>query len=112
MTDKQIEASKKQLPLHFKDMTVEQRREYEELSCREMINSCLVYGEARYNFYDPNTGEFGIYAQNYIKSLGEDTVVKLFNEQSADFAKAIVKKNVHQDSEGVTYNSVIWEDEQ
>lgn len=55
MTDKQIEASKKQLPFHFKDMTVEQRREYEELSCRAMINCCLVYGEARYNFYDPNT---------------------------------------------------------
>lgn len=62
--------------------------------------------------YMPETGEFGMYAQRHIKKLGIDTVIRLYNEQCEDFAKAIVKKNVHQDSEGVTYNSVIWADEQ
>ena len=112
MTDKQIKAARRKLPLHFQDMTPEQRREDEELWCRDMINSCLTYGEARYNFYDPNTGEFGKYAQEYIDTLGEDTIIRLFNEQSADFKKAIVKRNVSTDSEGVTYHAVIWEDEQ
>lgn len=111
MTDKQIKAARAILPHNLADMTEEQYRVYNELQCREMINSCLVYGQA-YCFYDVKTGKLGCYADHYLRTLDASTIKRLFNEQSADFAKAIVKKNVHQDSEGVTYNSVIWADEQ
>ena len=112
MTDRQIEVAKRRLPNYFKDMTPAQRREYEELYCRGMINSCLVYGEARYNFYDPKTGEFGRYAKDYVKTLGEETVIRLYNEQCEDFSKAVVRRGVHVDGEGVSYNSCIWADDQ
>lgn len=112
MTERQIEAAQKKLPQYFKDMTAAQRREYEELACRRMINCCLVYGEASYNFYDPKTGEFGRYATDYVKTLGETRVIRLYNEQCEDFSKAIVKRGVYTDGEGVSYNSCVWADEQ
>lgn len=47
MTQREIDAAKATLPrpcsIPWKDWTDEQRMLYEELSCREMINSCLVY---------------------------------------------------------------------
>lgn len=110
MTDKQIQQAQRTIP-PYSERNEEQQRLYDELSCREMINCCLVYGES-YNFYTPETGKFGIYAHRHVKTLGADTVIKLYNEQCKDFAKAIVKKNVGTDSEGVSYNSVIWADEQ
>lgn len=112
MTRKQIEAAKKQLPSYFNDMTAAQRRQYEELNCRNMINSCLIYGSVNYDFYNPKTGKFGQYATSYVKTLGEKTVIRLYNEQCEDFSKAIVVFGVYTDSEECTYNSCIWADEQ
>lgn len=112
MTEKQIETAKKALPGFLESMTRQQRRLYEELSCRNMINSCLIYGSARYNFYDPTTGEFGYYAKDYMKQLGKKTVLRLWNEEFEDFSRATVKHDVYTDAEGVTYNSCIWEDKQ
>ncbi len=112
MTYKQIEAAKKLLPIWRKDMTPQQYVESIELACREMLNSCLVYGEAKYSFYNPQTGEFGPYAQDYVKELGEETVIRLYNEQAEDFSKAIVIRDVYTDSEDVSYNNCIWADEQ
>lgn len=111
MTAKQIEEAQKALPGFMKPMTQQQRCQHDELSCRNMINSCLIYGSARFGFYDPKTGQFGHYAKDYIKKLGEETVVRLYNEQAGDFSKAIVKYGVHTDSEGCTYNTCIWGDE-
>ncbi len=112
MTHKQIEAAKAALPHFMRKITPEQYREHKKLWCREMINSCLVYGEARYSFYDPETGRFGQYARDYVKELGEETVIRIYNEQVQDFSKAIVKHCVGTDGEGVTYNACIWADEQ
>lgn len=100
------------MPGLFEDKTPRQRRQDEELSCREMINSCLIYHSARYDFYDPKTKQFGRYAKDYVESLGEETVVRLYNEQAEDFSKAIVRHNVYTDSEDVSYNSCVWADEQ
>lgn len=100
------------LPGIMEPMTRQQRRQHKELSCRDMINSCLVHGTAGYDFYNPTTGEFGRYAEDHVKSLGKETVIRLFNEQSEDFSKATVKHDVYTDGEGVTYNSCVWEDEQ
>ncbi|MCD7794703.1 MAG: hypothetical protein LUC96_10365 [Alistipes sp.] len=112
MTEKQIEAAIKALPRLLEPRTPAQSRQLEELSCREMINSCLIYHSARYDFYDPKTKEFGRYAKDYVESLGEETVVRLYNEQAEDFSKAIVRHGVYTDSEGCTYNSCTWADEQ
>ena len=88
MTGKQIEAAKKSLP-RFNNRTPQDNRIDDELSCREMINSCLIYGNPT-AFYDENTGEFREYARRYVNDLGEETVKRLWNEQLADFAKATV----------------------
>lgn len=112
MTGKQIEAAKQTLPRLLEKHTPQQSRLREELACREMINSCLIYGSARYDFYDPTTKQFGQYAERYVKALGEETAVRLYNEQAEDFAKAIVRHGVYTDEEGCTYNSCIWADEQ
>lgn len=112
MTGNQIEAAKRSLPPPLMKMTPQQRRLREELSCREMINSCLVYGSVSYNFYDPRTGTFGRYADDHVKTLGKESVIRLFNEQARDFSKAIVLHSVYTDSEGCVYNFCKWEDEQ
>lgn len=109
MTGKQIEAAKKSLP-RFNDRTTKNIRTADELSCREMINSCLIYGDPT-AFYDESTGEFQEYAQSYVKDLGAKTVKRLWDEQLADFAKATVVFGVYTDCEGCCYNSCIWADE-
>jgi len=112
MTGKQIEAAKKVLPRILDYNTPEQRRQHNELSCRRMINCCLIYGYADSDFYNSETQNFGKYAIGHIKQLGEETVLRLYNEQCEDFSKAIVKHAVYTDGEGVTYNSITWGDEQ
>ena len=111
MTQKEIDAVRATLPSIMMPRTPEQQRLIDELDCRDMINSCLIYGQG-YDFYNTRTGNFGQYAMRYIKYLGVETVKRLWDEQCADFAKAIVRRNVYQDSEGCTYNSCIWADEQ
>lgn len=96
----------------MQEHTPQQSRLRKELDCREMINCCLIYGSARYNFYDPATKRFGQYAERYVKQLGEKAVARLYNEQAEDFAKAIVHHGIFTDEEGCTYNSCTWADEQ
>ena len=112
MTGKQIETAKRALPGFWEPKNARQRRQEKELACREMINSCLVYGSARYDFSNPATGEFGRYAEDYVKSLGKKTVIRLYNEQVSDFSEAVVKHGVYTDGEGCSYNACIWKDEQ
>ncbi len=117
MTEKQIEAANKSLPrimdVPYKDWTTAQKRLCEELSCRRMINSCLVYGGID-EFWkesvwrDPKDPS---YAARYVKALGLKRVKELVAEQEADFAKATVYRGYYTDSEGVTYNSILWGDE-
>lgn len=107
MTNKEIEAAKDKLPPLFIngtlcEFTPEQERLRKELSCREMINSCLCYNE---NFMNSR------YSKSYVDELGEKRVAELFAEQKADFEKATVRSDVYTDGEGVSYNSIIWADE-
>lgn len=106
MTGKQIEKIKNEVP-RFKNgvpckLTPEQKLLHRELDCREMINSCLIYGS---NFWGTR------YSEPYIEELGKERVLELYNEQKSDFDKAIVFHNVYEDSEGCSYNSIKWEDE-
>lgn len=106
MTGKQIEKIRNEIP-QFENgipckLTPEQKLLHRELDCRDMINSCLIYGT---KFLETR------YSEKYIKKLGEKRVLELYNEQKADFDKAIVFHNVYEDSEGISYNSIKWEDE-
>ena len=109
MTRKEIEAMKNTLP-KWKDgkppvLTLEQELLSESLSCRSMINSILCYHGAKDIMQNP-------YLQKYFETLGPINVAKLANEQIEDFSKAKVLTNVYTDSEGLSYNSIIWADEQ
>lgn len=108
MTDKQIKAAKATLP-QWKNgkppiLTPEQNQLSRELQCRDMINSILCY-KGKENLMNNE------YIDDYINDLGHDIVQRLCDEQIADFEKATVKHGVHTDSEGISYNSIIWADD-
>lgn len=109
MTDKQIEQAKKALPKWEAGKktvyTPEQEHLKKELWCRDMINSILCYDGKRDVIKNR-------YLYNYIKDLGVDVVQRLIDEQIADFDKAVVLRNVHRDSEGISYNSIIRADDE
>lgn len=114
MTQKEIDAAKESLPreLLIHEWTEDQVRLRNELACREMINSCLVY-EGIDGFWKECEWRYGdkSYAAPYIRSLGEQRVKELVAEQEKDFAVATVCHNVYEDSEGLTYNSIKWADD-
>lgn len=68
--------------------------------------------KCKVRFLQSCTGEFGRYAEDYVKSLGKKTVIRLYNEQVSDFSEAVVKHGVYTDGEGCSYNACIWKDEQ
>lgn len=117
MTERQMEAAKRSLPRYcdkpYNKWTDEEKRLSAELSCRSMINSCLAYGGIQ-GFWQEHSWRVGdkSYAAPHIRSLGRKRVEELVAEQEADFAKAILLRNVFTDNEGVTYNSIVWADEQ
>ena len=127
MTDKQMKRIKDELdekyygnkPL-FKEnlkMPISKQDEtiYQELSCRDMINSILIYGD---NQCDENSYSFKNYLLPYTQKITYhkglitlERLRELIKEQQESVAKAIVHKNVGCDSEGLMYNSITWEDE-
>ena len=87
---------------------------YIEHYCREMIDSLLAYNYrnvknaiivlegqkmARYNYLD-----------EYIEKLGEKRVLRLIEEQINDIVR--VDTNVLIDDEGLSYNAIIWKDDE
>lgn len=93
--------------------------EANELSTREIINSCLCYGD---DYFKPfrrwlyKEQGYGIksYAEEAAEKIvgGMTRVEELFAEQKADFEKATVRQNVYTDGEGLSYNSIVWADEE
>jgi hypothetical protein len=85
-----------------------------EIWCIEMINSILAYQGAgmtdaekvmqmeECNYYN--------YLAEYVEMFGRDKVVALIQGQIDSIDR--VKHCVHTDSEGCTYNSIIWKDEE
>lgn len=116
MTQKEIDLAKVTLPhlcsVPLEHWTKEQRHLDAEISCREMINSCLVYGGIN-GFWEECDWRFGdkSYAAPYVRALGLERVKELVSEQETDFSKAKVYRGVFTDSEGVTYSSIRWGDE-
>ena len=109
MTDKQIKEMEKTLPRWENGvppvLTHQQEILQESLSCRDMINSILCYHGTNNIMNNP-------YLKKYIESLGTILVSLLVEEQIQDFSKATVLQNVLTDSEGCSYNRIIWHDEQ
>lgn len=125
MTDKQIQKAKDELNFKYygddvrtndnlkRKWTKKDSILMEELSCRDMINSMLVYGSST----DEGSWAFDQYLADYYKGnvwkkplLTKERVLELIAEQKKSFEKAVVSYNVYEDSEGCTYNSCDWGD--
>lgn len=80
------------------DEESKERKLYEEMCCRDMIMSCLIYG---YNIYTSD------YVKKYCDILGDQRVLELCKDQEEYFKKhVIVNKNIGTDGEGNSYNSI------
>lgn len=121
MTDKQFEQKKKELRAEMNakgfgwidGKYIKPPKEYmmreEELSCIGMINSILAYGGFGLDAETviKNQGKsYHNYLAQYVNILGHKKVVDLIQGQ-IDSIKEI-KQNVHTDSEGLSYNSIVW----
>lgn len=116
MNSKEIKAIE-DIMLHnkeWKNINSSARKLYEEMSLRNMIMSCLTYGNDIFTTKDINgvSDYYGRpYADEYIDILGYDRVMEIYNDQKEYFdTKCKVKKDIYTDSEGVTYNSLIEDD--
>lgn len=125
MTDKQFEQKKKELREEMNEQGfgwingnyIKPPEEYklrkEELSCISMINSILAYGGFGFDaetVMEHEERAYYNYLAEYVKIFGRKKVVELIQGQ-IDSIKGI-ESNVYTDSEGCTYNSIIWVDEQ
>lgn len=82
-----------------------------EFSCIRMINSILAYGGFGYSAEEVMQREerkYHNYLADHVKELGRDKVLALIQGQIDSIN--YVKHNVGRDSEGVTYNSIIWKE--
>lgn len=109
MTRKELEKLKDSLPKwqNGKPLvyTEEQKLLREKISCIEMIDSILIYNGSKDIFNNR-------YLKDYIDELGLKTVAELVIEQVEDITKSKILIGVHTDNEGLSYNSIIWYDEQ
>lgn len=98
----------------WKNINSSARKLYEEMSLREMIMSCLIYGDDIFTSVCTNACSkyyHRPYAEEYIDMLGYDRVMEIYNDQKEYFdTKCKVEKNVYTDCEGITYNSLIEEE--
>lgn len=90
----------------LKYATEDERKELQELSVREMVNSILCYGNA-----SSGVGEY--YRNRYFieadKLLGKEKVNSIIEDQTMYFREhAKVLSGVYEDEEGCTYNSIEW----
>lgn len=114
MTKKQITQAKRALYTKYRDKdknswSEEDLRLEQELHCRDMIDSILVYGgnckEDSYNY------------KRYLASYLEDERItkkrldQLIEEQKATIAKATIIVDCYTDDEGCSYNSCVYEDD-
>jgi hypothetical protein len=115
MTNIEIQKRRKELE-NIANLTKEQKVEDKELSLREYINSCITYGQ---EYLVCENGQVTLSKQSWSchdytkldgkKVISDQRVLELFNEQKKTFAdRAIIRKDVYTDGEGVTYNSVVW----
>lgn len=126
MNDKQFEQAKEQL---HKEMNaigcgwingnyIKPPKEYalrsEELSCISIINSILCYRlrwekNAAIVLQEDLSKKYS-YLSKYVDAFGEAKVTQLIQNQIDDIA--CIKNSVFTDGEGLTYNSIVWKNEE
>lgn len=121
MTDRQYEQKKEELRKEMRSIGcgwidgkyIKPPKEYElrerELSCISMINSILAYnwfGEDAEGIMRMEEHGYKNYLAEYVTLFSRKRVVELIQEQINSIKN--IKRNVHTDGEGVTYNSIIW----
>lgn len=121
MTDKQFEHKKKELREEMNAQGfgwingkyIKPPREYElrdrELWCIDMINSILAYdwyGQDAEWVMQHEEKAYKNYLAEYVALFGRKKVVELIQGQ-IDSIK-MIKRDVHTDGEGVSYNSIVW----
>ena len=106
MTDKQLELLKKQSRYYgiHKDLTPEEKEIHDRISCIDTINSCIAYCSRNLDCIVRND-----YMQRHVDKLGLDTVTRLAQGQLNDIVG--VKYCVYTDSEGCSYNSIVWKED-
>jgi hypothetical protein len=124
MTDNQFEQKKKELREEMNSQGfgwingkyIKPPKEYElrerELSCISMINSILAYnwfGESAEEIMQMEERGYKNYLAEYVALFSRKKVVELIQEQINSIKD--IKRNVHTDGEGVSYNSIIWKEE-
>lgn len=121
MTDKQFEQKEKELReemnsqgfgwidgKYFKPPKEYQLKE-KELSCISMINSILTYGGFGYDaeaVMEREEKSYHNYLADYVNIFGRDKVIKFIQGQINSIKE--IRYNVHTDSEGCSYNSIVW----
>jgi hypothetical protein len=85
----------------------EEKAEYEELSCIDMLHSILTYASS----HDIDYVMGNEYLKRYIDAIGEERVRELALQEIEEFKSAVIDRNAMTDSEGVTYSSVRFKDE-
>jgi len=125
MTDKQFEQKKRELREEMNSLGfgwidgkyIKPPKKYklreEELSCISMINSILAYNCRGFTDAEKvmqyEETSWRNYLEEYVELFGRAKVVALIQGQ-IDSIDA-VKQCVFTDSEGVTYNSIMWKEE-
>lgn len=87
-------------------------RRASELSCVDMINSILAYdwyGFSAEEVMQIQEKSRYSYLADYVDVLGRDRVVELIQGQINDIDHIL--RNVYRDSEGLSYNSIVWKEE-
>lgn len=109
MTDKQLDQLCETLKEPLFQNTILYDYMSKVCSCIDMINSLIAYN--RITLYeDPQKALTKSYVhhylEDYIEALTETTVINLIQDQQNDIE--CIRRNVATDSEGCTYNSIIW----
>ena len=125
MTEKQIKELQSTLPQWENGnppvFTPEQAIINEELCIREFMLSCLAYHSDYFSTikcsWYVNNRRGDDFDWDRLERLGvknsRQRVQELWDEMKKDFTEhATILDNVGMDGEGVTYNSVVWDDEE
>ena len=76
-----------------------------ELSCMDMIDSIICYDSKDFDYILNDR-----YLESYINELGVEKVKKLIKGQLDE--KPYIKRNIYTDNEGVSYNCLVFKDEE
>lgn len=122
MTDYELQQARQELGKQMKKSSIEngkptpeQKRQYEKLFCVSLINSVIAYdwykGETAKELLDRELNhKHRSYLEEYVNIFGYDEVLALVRGQLDDIVS--IERGVFTDDEGVSYNSIIWKNQE